>query len=93
MRLRWTAEAASDLENIAEYLFDRTPEHAPEIVRILFNTPSLLKTFPNRGRPGRKRGTRELIVRSLPYVIIYRAVRNTVYIVRILHGAQNWPNI
>jgi hypothetical protein len=51
MRVRWTVEAASDLENIAEYLFDRTPERAAEIVRNLFTTPDLLKTFPHRGRP------------------------------------------
>jgi len=43
-----------------------------------------------RGRPGRKPGTREITLGSLP-VIIYRVQNEAVEIVRILHGAQQWP--
>src|SRR5262249_44206861 len=48
-----------------------------------------LETLPNRGRPGRITGTRELIFP--PYVIVYRINLQTVEILRIYHGAQDWP--
>jgi addiction module RelE/StbE family toxin len=71
MQLRWTSAAADDLENIANYLFERTPEHAPRLIREICDAPSALKSFPNRGRAGKKEGTRELVMPSLPYIIVY----------------------
>jgi len=59
MQLRWTAEAEADLTRIAEYLFEHTPEHAPRIVQSIHDAPVSLLTFPGRGRPGKKQGTRE----------------------------------
>jgi toxin ParE1/3/4 len=47
--------------------------------------------MPQRGRMGRKAGTRELPVAGLPFVIIYRVRGETVEVVRIIHGAQQWP--
>jgi plasmid stabilization system protein ParE len=32
MRLRWTKAAAGDLEGITDYLFERTPVNAAQIV-------------------------------------------------------------
>jgi len=36
MQLRWSVEAASDLERITNYLFEETPQHAPELVRAIY---------------------------------------------------------
>jgi toxin ParE1/3/4 len=91
MRLRWTVAAADDLERIADYLFEKTPENAAQLIRKIYNAPSALKLFPNRGRQGKKQGTRELVIPSLPWIVVYRITADVVYIVRILHGAQNWP--
>jgi toxin ParE1/3/4 len=91
MRLRWTSAAADDLENIANYLFEKTPENAARLIRELYDAPSTLMSFPNRGRPGKKEGTRELVMPSLPYVIVYQVRSDTVHIVRILHSSQDWP--
>lgn len=91
MRLFWTPEAADDLEKISDFLYERSPTAAVDVVRRIYSTPIILKRFPNLGRPGRKSGTRELVVTSLPYIIIYEVARNAVRILRILHGAQRWP--
>jgi addiction module RelE/StbE family toxin len=48
--------------------------------------------FPNRGRTGKKPGTRELVVRPLPYIVVYQVSGDVVYVARILHGAQKWPD-
>lgn len=91
MRLRWSAGAVHDLENIADHLFEKTPQHGPRLLREIFDAAAALTTFPNRGRSGKKAGTRELVVSSLPYVVIYQVSGEFVYVVRILHGAQEWP--
>lgn len=91
MRLRWTPSAVRDLERITDYLFDETPQHAPRLVRSLYKSAAALKTFPNRGRPGKRQGTRELMIPSLPYIVVYQVREDTVYIARILHAAQQWP--
>jgi hypothetical protein len=45
MQLRWSVEAASDLERITNYLFEETPQRAPELVRAIYKAPSALMTF------------------------------------------------
>ena len=67
------------------------PERAAALVRTIYEAPSLLLDFPLRGRPGKKAGTRELVMPSLPYVIVYTVRDDVVVVVRILHGAQQWP--
>ncbi len=91
MELRWTEEAAADLEHIADYLFQNAPERAAELVRGIYNAPAALLTFPYRGRAGKKEGTRELVLSSLPYLVVYQITGEVIHIVRILHGAQKWP--
>jgi addiction module RelE/StbE family toxin len=91
MRLRWTATAADDLQHIADYLFEKTPENAAQLIRKIYDAPSKLKEFPNLGRSGKKQGTRELLLPPLPYVLVDKVADDILHIVRILHSAQDWP--
>jgi len=91
MQLRWTEEAAGDLERIAEYLLKKEPDYAVRVVRTIYEAPTALLTFPHRGRHGKKHGTRELVVSSLPYIIVYRIAEAVIHIARILDAAQQWP--
>jgi toxin ParE1/3/4 len=91
MELRWTRGAADDLERIADHVLEHAPERASDLVRTLFDAPKSLLTFPHRGRPGKRSGTRELVLSPLPYLVVYQVRDNTIIIVRILHGAQRWP--
>ena len=91
MELRWTEEAAADFERIADYLFKQTPERASQLVSTLYNALATLLEFPKRGRLGRKEGTRELVMSPLPYIVVYAIRGDALYVVRILHGAQQWP--
>jgi len=45
MQLRWTEQAADDLEAITDYLFANAPEHAERIVRTCHTYRCLLR-FP-----------------------------------------------
>jgi toxin ParE1/3/4 len=91
MYLRWTQDAADDLERIADYLLVHAPDRAPDLVRSVYEAPSSLLMFPNRGRPGRKEGTRELVLSPLPYVVVYTVADDVIFVVRILHSGQKWP--
>jgi toxin ParE1/3/4 len=53
----------------------------------------LLRDHPKAGRPVRRRGTRELVIASTPFIVVYRTrVRpSRVEILRVLHGKQQWP--
>jgi toxin ParE1/3/4 len=92
MAVRWTQPAADDLSHIGDY----TEEHfgatkARDAALALWDKADSLLAFPKLGKPGRKRGTRELAVSGLPFLIIYRLRAGVAEILRILHGAQRWP--
>ncbi len=36
--------------------------------------------------------TRELVIRKTPYIAAYRIEGDTIRILRVLHGAQQWPD-
>ena len=91
MQVRWSTAAASDLENIADYVFEKTPENAARLIRGICDAVFALRIYPNRGRPGKKSGTRELVLPTLPYIVVYKVASDVLHIVRILHGAQDWP--
>lgn len=69
------------------------PKHvlARRFALAVYESADSLKEMPNRGRKGRKANTREMIISGFPFVIIYRAGKEAVEIVRILHSAQQWP--
>jgi plasmid stabilization system protein ParE len=90
MRLRWTVPAAEDLEGINSFLEGRYPDFAEVTVRTIYQRIGSLKTSPNRGRPGHRSGTRELALTPLPYVVVYSVKSETIEILHIHHGAQNW---
>ena len=82
MQLRWTEEAATDLERIADYLLLHAPDRASELIPRVYDAPTARLTFPNRGRPGKREGTRELVLAPLPYVVVYTVRDDVVFVVR-----------
>jgi len=90
MPVRWTTDAADDLERICDYLATTNPEAARRTGKTIVDGVASLQAFPNRGRPGRVFGTREFVFADLPFVAVYH-VNDEVQVLRILHGAQQWP--
>jgi len=91
MDVRWAPRAADDLERIVRYIQQDDPEAAHRVARTIYERAEGLQTLPNRGRPGRVEGTRELALPPLPFIIVYRVLPEAVQIVRVIHGAQRWP--
>ena len=90
MLVRWTQPAADDLLHICDYTAERFgAAQARRVADAIYE--SAAHKMPNRGRPGRKPNTREMIISGLPFVIIYRVGQEAVEIARILHTSQQWP--
>jgi len=91
VKLTWSAFALSDRDAIFTYIEADNPAAAVLIdERIVASTRRLLD-FPASGRVGRIAGTRELVINGTPYVAAYTITETTVRILRVLHGAQEWP--
>jgi toxin ParE1/3/4 len=93
MRVRWTTDAADDLERICDYIAESRPEAARRVADSVVERISTLATFPHLGRPGQVEGTREVAFPPLPFLAVYEVVgaKDEVRVLRILHGAQHWP--
>ena len=59
-------------------------------IRKLYEAAGSLKRFSNRGRIGRKDGTRELVMTPLPYVIVYNVAPEMIHILRVIHTSEDW---
>ena len=92
MKLVWTPPAIRDLQSLRSYIAHDKPSAARKQVEIILTAVAGLAHFPDSGRPGRKTGTRELVIGKTPYLAIYRNQGGTLEILRILHGRQSWPD-
>jgi addiction module RelE/StbE family toxin len=91
VRLEWSAPASEDRDAIFDYIEADNPSAAINIDDRICEQIGCLSRFPELGRPGRIDGTRELVIVRTPYIAAYRIEDDTVIILRILHGAQRWP--
>ena len=90
MSVIFTRRALRDLASIRAYIADDNPFAASRMAIEIVAACDRLEHFPERGRPGLRRGTRELTT-VWPYVIVYRVTGSNVEILAIWHGAQNRP--
>ena len=51
-RIRWTTEAAGQLEDIVKYIQQASPKGAHKTARTILERIERLKRFPRLGRPG-----------------------------------------
>src|SRR6266498_1380236 len=82
MRVRWTTDAADDLERISDYIAQERPQAAQRIALDIIQRVDALETFSSRGRPGRVEGTRELALAPLPFIAVYEVYEQEVQVLR-----------
>jgi addiction module RelE/StbE family toxin len=90
--VRWTRRASRRLERIGTRIEADNPAAAARVVSAIARAVQRLDRAPGRGRPGRLRGTRELVVVGTPYIVAYRVQANDIEILTVQHGAQRWPD-
>jgi toxin ParE1/3/4 len=93
MKLIWLAQARRERQNQMNYLAHRNPQAATEVGDRLMRAVRMLTRFPESGRIGRLRHTRELVVPQTPFIVVYRLSPpgDEIHILSLLHAAQKWP--
>lgn len=92
MRLVWSRFALEDRDRIFSFISQVNTAAAISLDEMIEQASRRLLDFPDSGRPGRVEGTRELVVIHTPYVMAYAVLPDRVRILRVLHGAQIWPD-
>jgi toxin ParE1/3/4 len=88
--VEWRAEASADLEDILSYIADRNESAAESLNEAIEQATSQLPQHPDLYRPGRVKGTREIVVHP-NYLVIYRVALNAIEIVAVVHARQQYP--
>lgn len=91
MKLEWRPRALADVQALRGRVAREQPAAAARVAGRILAAAELLSMYPELGRAGRASGTRELAVARTRYLLIYRYHGDSVTILRVLHGAQNWP--
>lgn len=84
--------AREDLRGIVRYIGKDNPIRAKRFGKDLRDKTKPLAQHPERGRPGRLPGIRELVAHS-NYIVFYRVLAegHIVQILRVKHAAQQMP--
>lgn len=90
-QLEWSLRSAEQLVEIEKFIARENPAMAAMVVDRIIATAARLSVFPQVGRVGRVRGTRELIITRYPYIVVYRVLRTKVQVVRVVHQSKKYP--
>ena len=91
MIIEWLPAARRDFDSIIDFIAaDNLLAAIEQGDEIELQITSLVE-HRQLGRPGRIKGTRELVIVRTPYIAAYRVKQGKIQLLRILHGAQQWP--
>lgn len=95
-RIVLTEDAVADLEGIALFIRQYSPQNAAAVAQTVLNAIDSLASMPTRFKhvaKSRKRGTPVHALTLRPFVIYYRVepAPATVYILSVRHGGRRKP--
>jgi toxin ParE1/3/4 len=91
VRVRWTNPAAKALLAIQEYIARENPRAAFEVAQHIRFAVEQLRDHPRLGRKGRVRGTYELVIHGIPYIVPYRVKKREIQVLSVYHTSRKWP--
>ena len=89
--LVWLPEASLERFRQLDYIAQDNPLAAADQDDEIERQVDTLQVHPKLGRPGRVKGTRELVISRTSFIAAYRLKGQRIEIIRFLHGAQRWP--
>lgn len=98
MKLVSLPRAITDRDAQLDYIAQDNPKAAIEQGDRIEHRVSQLIEHPEVGRPGRRRGTRELVIGRTPFIVVYRVKAKDrqdrrIELIRVLQGSQEWPTL
>ncbi|OTP72177.1 type II toxin-antitoxin system RelE/ParE family toxin [Caballeronia sordidicola] len=93
MIVEWRALALDDRSNLFDYIAEDNPSAALELDDKIERLTGALPERPELYKPGRVRGTREIIL-TPNYVLVYQLKKKAgiIEIIRIVGARQNYPH-
>lgn len=91
MRVVWGRNGRRDLNEAISYLLEESAQAAELVGNRIRSAVNRLQKSPRCGRPGRVKGTRELVVLQTPYIVVYRIRAKRVEVTGVIHTARRWP--
>jgi plasmid stabilization system protein ParE len=93
MRVRFSDLALADLEDIAAYISQTSPEAARRVINRIEDVCAKLGAVPGMGRISEVPPARKFVVPPWRYKIVYEIdeAAQQVVILRVYHGARNLP--
>lgn len=91
MNVSWSARARDDLTALMARIAADDVDAAIRLRDQIFDAVGMLRDYPAMGRNGRLPETRELVLPGTAYLIVYRSRGDGTEILRLLHGARDWP--
>jgi addiction module RelE/StbE family toxin len=85
----WSPDAVADLRQLHGYVAERNPDAANRVLKNIIAAVNRVAEMPGMGRPGRVPGSREWVV--APYIVVYGVSSEFVEVIRVIHGARQWP--
>ena len=89
MIVQLSTRAKAEFNSALAFLLEESERAAEDLRQRIEAAVDSLKDLPNRGRPGHMAGTRELLVRKTPYVVVYLVEDQIVRVIRIRHTRQD----
>jgi len=90
LRITWSARAILDMSRIGRHIAADSPAHAAALLDRIEKGVLRLATYPKIGKMGTRPGTRVLVVHA-HYLVVYRVLSDSIYILTIKHVARKWP--
>jgi toxin ParE1/3/4 len=91
MLVIWAPQSIADLQDIWDYIAEDNPRAATELVGAVRAKAEYLSRYPRLGRAGRGKQVRYVPVIGTPYFIVYRLSKANIEVLRVVHGARDWP--
>ena len=94
MKLKYTGLAKTDLKNIASWIAEESPVRARSFTSELRSACKSALDYPESNQSVSV-SDNQIVRRKVygNYLIFYRVVGQTVEILRVLHGAQNYSDL
>ena len=87
MMLRFTKQAARQIDTAFDYIADRSPQGAASVRNRFRAVMELLEAHPFAGRATSRPGVRRFVLTPFPYIVDYRVNGDELIVMRFRHTA------
>jgi toxin ParE1/3/4 len=89
VKVLWTKDALSDLEDLLNFIAQSSPKGAASVADGIAATVAQIAQLPNAGRRDLETGCRERIVGRFPILIVYLVHADSAEIVAVFHTSRD----